>query len=187
MGTAPQVAGIIDLKDRSRLLDLGGGPGTYAVHFCKANEQLQAVIYDLPTTRPFAEKVVNQFGMSDRIDFVGGDYLTDSLPGEFDVIWLSHILHAQSPEECRSIIGKAAAALAPGGLMIIHDFILENTMDGPLFPALFALNMLAGTPAGQTYSEAQITAMLKQAGFDRIERSPFCGPTESGIIMGIKS
>jgi SAM-dependent methyltransferase len=187
MGSAPQVAESIDLDGRHRLLDLGGGPGTYAIHFCKANAQLQAVVYDLPTTRPFAKKIVQKFGMSDRIEFVGGDFLTDLLPGSYDAIWISHILHAQSPDECRALIQKAAAALEPGGLMIVHDFILENTMDGPLFPALFALNMLAGTPSGQSYSEAQIIDMLSGAGIEATQRLPFCGPTESGIITGIKS
>jgi SAM-dependent methyltransferase len=187
MGTAPQISEVIDLTGRTRLLDLGGGPGTYAIHFCKASANLQAVVYDLPETRPFAAKVVKQFGLSDRIDFMAGDFLTDPLPGSYDAIWISHILHAQSPEECHNLIQKAAAALEPDGLMIIHDFILDNTMDGPLFPALFALNMLAGTPSGQSYSEAQIIDMLSGAGIGAIERLPFCGPTESGIITGIKS
>ena len=187
MGSAPQVAEAIPLADRHRLLDLGGGPGTYAIHFCKANAQLQAVIYDLPTTRPFAEKVVGQFGMSDRIEFVGGDFLADPLPGSYDVVWISHILHAESPDQCHTLIQKAASALEPGGMMIVHDFILENSMDGPLFPALFALNMLTGTPAGQSYSEAQIIDMLSGAGIVRTQRLPFCGPTESGIITGIKA
>jgi len=187
MGTAPQVAKIVDLTGRRNLLDLGGGPGTYAIHFCKINKQLQAVVYDLPTTRPFAEKVISNFGLSDRIAFKGGDFLAEELQGSFDVVWLSHILHAEAPADCHRMIRKAAAALEPGGLMVIHDFILENTMDGPTFPALFALNMLIGTPAGQSYSEDQIMDMLAQAGIDQTTRLPFRGPTESGIITGIKS
>jgi len=53
---APGIAQQIDLSGRKRLLDLGGGPGTYAIHFCKQNPQLSGVVYDLPTTRSFAEK-----------------------------------------------------------------------------------------------------------------------------------
>lgn len=186
MGTAPQVAKAIDLRGRSKLLDLGGGPGTYAIHFCKNNENLKAVVYDLPTTRPFAEKIIERFGLSQRIDFIGGDYLSDPLPDSFDAVWLSHILHAEGPAECRRLIHKAAAVLPTGGLMVIHDFILDSTMDGPVFPALFALNMLLGTPAGQTYSEGQIEEMMVQAGIVQTKRLPFRGPTESGIITGIK-
>jgi SAM-dependent methyltransferase len=186
MGTAPRVAKAIDLQGRRKLLDLGGGPGTYAIHFCKNNEDLKAVVYDLPTTRPFAEKIIERFGLSQRIEFVGGNYLADPLPDSFDAVWLSHILHAEGPAECRRLIHKAAAVLPTGGLMVIHDFILDSTMDGPVFPALFALNMLLGTAAGQTYSEGQIEEMMAQAGIVQTKRLPFRGPTESGIMTGIK-
>jgi hypothetical protein len=57
-------------------------------------------------------------------------------------------------------------------------------MDGPLFPALFALNMLQGTEAGQSYSESQIRKMMQRAGVNRIVRMDYTGPTESGILMG---
>ena len=185
MSIGPQLAKIIDLPDRQHLLDLGGGPGTYAIHFCLANPRLKATVFDLPTTRPFAEKTIAKFDLSDRIGFQSGSYLTDDIQGVYDVAWLSHILHAEGPENCQNIIQKAVSALKPGGQLIIHEFILKNTMDGPLFPALFALNMLLGTEGGQAYSEAQLQDMLKTAGVKDIKRLPWQGPTESGILAGI--
>jgi len=183
MGIAPTVANDIDLGGKTKLLDLGGGPGTYAIHFCLANPQLSAAIFDLPTTRPFAEETVARFNLADRITFESGSYLTDDIPGRYDAAWLSHILHQESPEDCQEIINKTISVLEPGGLIMIHEFILENSMDAPLFPALFALNMLQGTEAGQSYSQAQLEAMLKKAGAQNIERLPFQGPTESGILI----
>jgi hypothetical protein len=183
MGIAPTVASDIDLSGNKKLLDLGGGPGTYAIHFCMANPELEATIFDLPTTRPFAEKTVGRFNLSDRIDFKPGSYLTDEIPGRYDTAWLSHILHGEGPEECLEIIRKTVSVLEPGGIIIIHDFILENSMDGPLFPALFALNMLLGTESGQAYSQAQLEEMLKKNGARNIKRLPFQGPTESGILV----
>lgn len=183
MGIAPTVAREIDLGGKKRLLDLGGGPGTYAIHFCKENPGLAATIVDLPTTRPFAEKTLMRFNLADRIDFQPGSYLTDAIPGRYDAAWLSHILHGEGPADCLEIIKKTVSVLEPGGLLMIHDFILENSMDGPLFPALFALNMLLGTDSGQAYSQAQIEALLEKAGARDIERLPFKGPTESGIIV----
>ena len=183
--SAPQVAKEIDLADRKHLLDLGGGPGTYAIHFCLHNPQLMATVYDLPTTKPFAERTIKKFGLEDRVTFVGGDYLEKDIPGEFDVAWLSQILHGEGPEECRRMIQKTVDVLDPGGVIMIHDFILDNTMDGPLFPALFSLNMLLGTTEGQSYSEKQITAMLAEAGVEEVLRLSFKGPNDSGIIIGI--
>ena len=184
MGLAPQIVPRIDLSSRRRLLDLGGGPGTYAIHFCLENPQLQAQVYDLPTTRPFAEKTISKFDLTDRIRFVDGNYLEDPIPGSYDVAWLSHILHAEGPSDCRSIIRKTADALEPKSLIIIHEFILNNSMDGPLFPALFSLNMLLGTESGQSYSERQLTEMLTDAGVKDIRRIPIESPNDSGLLVG---
>src|SRR5512143_3139327 len=74
MALAPRVADVIDLTSRSRCLDLGGGPGTYAIHFCLKNPALAATVFDLPTTRPFAERTIASFRLSDRIAFAEGDY-----------------------------------------------------------------------------------------------------------------
>jgi SAM-dependent methyltransferase len=185
MGLAPQIVPAIDVSKRQHLLDLGGGPGTYAIHFCLNNEHLRATVFDLPTTRPFAEKTIRQFKLEDRIDFKDGNYLEDPVEGRYDVAWLSHILHGEGPDDCRMIIQKAVNALEPGGMIIIHDFILNNSMDGPLFPALFSLNMLLGTESGQSYSEAQIQDMLTAAGVSDIRRIAIQSPNDSGILLGI--
>lgn len=75
--------------------------------------------------------------------------------------------------------------MVPGGLILIQDFILENSKDGPLFPALFSLNMLVNNPEGRCYSEEEIFAMLKDAGVRDISRHPFHGPNDAGIICGL--
>ncbi len=184
---APEIALRIDLGRCAHLLDLGGGPGTYAIHFCRQYPQLQGTVFDLPTTRPFAEKTIARHGLSDRIRFLAGNYVDDDIGDSYDVAWLSHILHAEGPAECDRIVDKVVRALQPGGMILIHEFILDDTMDGPLFPALFSLNMLQGTEQGQAYSQYGIFRMLESAGVSQIERLDYCGPTESGIIRGVKT
>ena len=147
---------------------------------------MTAVVFDLPGTRPFAEATIARFGLSDRIRFAAGDYHEDPLTEVYDVVWISHILHAENEDNCRRIIRKAVDALEMGGLLVIHDFLLNETMDGPLFPALFALNMLLGTDGGQAYSQAQIEGMLKEAGLHSIERRPLESPNDSGLVLGVK-
>jgi len=185
MNLAPQLVPLIDLSSKHHLLDLGGGPGTYAIHFCLHNPHLEATVYDLPTTRPFAEKTIAKFKLADRIRFQSGNYVEDDITGNYDAAWLSHILHGEGPAECQKLIQKAVAVLQPGGTIIVHDFILNNTMDGPLFPALFSLNMLLGTSSGRSYSEKQIMEMLSAAGVKEIQRLPAQTPTDSGIITGV--
>jgi hypothetical protein len=183
MAIAPKIAASIDLRDRRHLLDLGGGPGTHAIHFCLANPGLRATIYDRRTTEPFARKTTAEFGVADRIDFVAGDFNADPIAGSFDVAWLSQILHSNSLEECRVLIKKTVQALEPGGLVLIHDFFLNESMDGPLFPALFSMNMLLGNH-GRSYSEKEVGDMMREAGARDVHRLEFQGPNDSAILCG---
>jgi ubiquinone/menaquinone biosynthesis C-methylase UbiE len=185
MGIAPRLVSQVDLSGRTRLLDLGGGPGTYAIHFCQANPGLSAVIFDRSTTEPFARKTVAGFGMSERIDFQSGDFHLDPITGgPYDVAWLSHVLHSNNPEECQEIINRTVEVMQPGGLSLIHEFILENTKDRPEFAALFSLNMLINNPGGRSYSEEELAEMLAKSGVKNIARHPFRGPNDSSIIFG---
>ncbi len=183
MNIAPDVASQVNLAGRKRLLDLGGGPGTYAIHFCLANPDLQAVIFDRPTTKPFAMETVESFELQQRIDFAAGDFNTDPIAkGPYDVAWLSHILHSNRPETCQNIITKTIGVLEPGGLLLIHDFILDTNRDAPEYAALFALNMLINNQ-GRTYSENEIQTMLEKGGAKMVERHPFQGPNASSILV----
>ncbi len=184
MGIAPLIIPHVDLTDKKKLLDLGGGPGTYAIHFCMENSSLRASVFDLPTTRPFAEKTIEKFSLTDRINFMEGDFIEDEIKGSYDVAWLSHILHSDGFDNCKKIIKKAVSALEPGGKIIIHEFILNNNMDSPEFPTLFSLNMLLGTENGQSYSENELTEMLKSSGVKNIERIIPDVPNDSSLLVG---
>ena len=182
LGYAGRAVQSIDLGDCRSLLDLGGGPGTWSVHFARHHPGLKATVFDLPVTEPYAERIINEYDMAERINFVAGDFLKDDLPCCFDAVWLSHILHGEGPEECAVIIRKAVSSLNRDGLILIHEFILNDDMASPLFPALFSLNMLTGTPRGRSYGHAELKTMLADAGCRDIRLLPFVGPTESRII-----
>jgi len=181
---APQVASQIDLGGRRHLLDLGGGPGTYAIHFCLNNPGLRASIFDLPSSQPIAERTVRRFELADRIDFIGGDFQDDPIPGSYDVAWLSHVLHGEGEEGATTMLRKTVDALEPDGLLLVQEFILDDSRDRPVFPALFSLNMLVGTPEGKAYSEAEIRELLNSVGLREVTRIPMDLPNGAGVICG---
>lgn len=187
MELAPHFAGQIDLANRTRFLDFGGGPGTYAIHFCLQNPGMTATVFDLPTTRVFAERTIARFGLTDRIDFKEGSYRGDTvdLEREYDVAWISHNLHGEGPQEAGKVVAHAVSALKPGGLVFIHEFILNNDKAGPLFPALFSINMLLGTSKGRSYAEQELMAMLEKNGVVDVKRLDVRAAVNSGIICGM--
>jgi len=184
---APDLVKHVDLSGRRRLLDMGGGPGSYAIHFCLRYPELEATVFDLERTRPFAEKTIKRFGLEGRVHFEGGSYLEQELPGGYDVLWMSHVLHGEGYDACREMIKKAWRALQSGGMILVHEFILDDSRTQPLFPALFSLNMLVATEDGRAYTEGEIADMLESAGFSKIKRIPWSGPTESGLMTAVKS
>jgi len=185
MDNAPRVAELVDLNGRKNLLDLGGGPGTYAVHFCLTNPDLKATVYDRLTTRPFALETAERFGVEGRITFQVGDFNEDKIEGRYDVAWLSQILHSYGPQVCEKILAKTVSVMESGGQVMIHEFFLNETMDGPLFPALFSLNMLINNEQGRSYSEKEIRQMMLRVGIGDIRRlESYLGPNDSYVLCG---
>ncbi len=184
MNQAETVAAAFDLSGKKRLLDLGGGPGTYAVFFSLANPDLRATVFDRPTSEKFARGVVRRFGVADRVDFVGGDFLKDALPQGYDVAWLSQILHGDAPDDAARIVARAAKTLNKGGMVAIQEFIIDDDRSGPVHPTLFSLNMLVGTAGGQAYTWSELETMLRDAGAVSVRRLDVALPMGCGIIVG---
>ncbi len=176
-GRARAIAQAVQINGARHMLDLGGGSGAYSIAFVKAAPGLQSEIVDMPEVLPLTEDYVRKAGLSDRITTRPGDMLTATLePGKYDLVLLSAICHMFSPEENQQLFRRAYAALAPGGRIVISDFILDPDKAAPRFAALFALNMLVATRAGSSYSEPEYAEWLKSAGFVEAKRTRMPGP-----------
>lgn len=168
-----------------RVLDLGGGSGAYSIAFAKANPALKAEILDIPAVVPLTEDYVARAGASAQVTVRAGDMLTDAYGTGYDLVMLNAICHMFSPKQNESIFRKALAALAPGGRLVVQDFILNPDKTGPQFAALFSLNMLVGTENGASYNEGEYTRWLNAAGFANVERKNLPGPSD--LIIATKA
>jgi ubiquinone/menaquinone biosynthesis C-methylase UbiE len=177
----------LDLSECRSFLDLGGGPGTYCLHFCRKHLQLQGVIFDLPGSETIAGEQIRSFGLEQRVRFVAGNFLRDPLPsGPFDVAFLSQILHSCSVDECADLIKKVYPIVKPGGKVIVQEFILNESKTAPPFAAVFALNMLIHTPAGRSYSLQEIQGWFKDAGFIDWQHLVYDLPNDASLVMARK-
>jgi SAM-dependent methyltransferase len=169
--SAAEVVRLLDLHDVARVLDVGGGSGVYALAFARAGRGVSAVVFDLPNVIPLTRTYIAQEGLSAEVTTAVGDYLTAPLGAGFDMVFMSAVIHSNASDDNRLLFQKAAQALNPGGQLVVQDFLMTEERDGPLMPALFALNMLVGTPEGDTYTESEVRTWMTEAGFKGIERT----------------
>lgn len=158
----------INLTGVKRLLDLGGGPGTYSMAF--AGRKIEAVIMDFPETLNIARRLVDQAGLSSKVKFLTGDFTTDDIGKNYDMIFISQIFHAYDESTCLSMFKKSYGALNASGKVVVQEFYLDETRTQPLQGALFAINMLVNTSGGRTYTAKEMCSWMKKTGFIKIER-----------------
>ncbi len=174
---APQQLSNIDLSGIKTVLDIGGGSGAYSMEFISEKPDIEATVFDLPNVVPITRKFLEKEGFSDRVKTQPGDYTTDELPAGFDLVFLSAIIHSNSYEVNQNLIKKCFNSLNKNGKIVIQDWIMNNDRTHPLFGAIFAINMLVGTEAGDCFTEHEVKEMLNSAGFKNISRKEF----ESGL------
>ena len=170
---APQQLSNIDLTGIKSILDIGGGSGAYSMEFVSKKPEIEATVFDLPNVVPLTKKFIDKEGFSDKIKTHPGDYTTDDLPEGFDLVFLSGIIHSNSLEINQNLIKKCYYSLNNNGRIVIQDWIMNNDRTYPTAGAVFAINMLVGTEAGDCFTEPEVTKMLKAAGFKNISRKEF--------------
>jgi (2Fe-2S) ferredoxin/SAM-dependent methyltransferase len=179
---APQTVALLDLTDVRRVLDLGGGSGAYSIAFARARADLHATVFDLPTVTPLTRRYAAEAGLADRVHTVDGDLRTDDYGADYDLVYVSAIAHMLSPAENRALLRKARAALRPGGRVVVSDFVLDEDRTSPRHAALFAINMLVGTQAGDSYRGSEYRAWFEAAGLRDVHIQPVPGPT--ALVIG---
>jgi cyclopropane fatty-acyl-phospholipid synthase-like methyltransferase len=172
---APKVVSELDLSKVTRVLDIGGGSGAYAMAFVKAGPNINAAVFDLPNVIPITQQYIKQEGLTGKIKTIVGDYTVDPMGKSYDLIFLSSIIHINSYEVNVKLLKKCSEALNPGGQVVIQDFIMDEDRTTPPSGALFALNMLVSTEAGDTYTESEVRDWMTAAGLAGIKRidTPF--------------
>ncbi len=168
---APAVAAAVDLSAAARVLDVGGGSGVYSIGLADSFSRLRATVLEAPPVDAIARRTIHAAGLDSRIDVVAADMFAAAWPAGHDVHLFSNVLHDWDEPDCRRLLARAAAALPPGGRILIHDMLLDDGKDGPLWAAEYSV-LLSTVTQGRLYSAAEIGGWLGELGFEIVARSP---------------
>jgi 2-hydroxy-4-(methylsulfanyl)butanoate S-methyltransferase len=165
IGPARLMARRVDLKDRQNLLDVGGGSGAYTIAFCAANPRLKSTIVDFPETVGTAKRYAREAGLADRIAHLAGNAIGADWPGGHDVVLMSYVWSAVGKADIATLAKRAFDALPPGGLALIHDFVVDDAREGPPFAAWYLLGSMFDNPTAVCLTPAYVERVLRDAGF----------------------
>jgi precorrin-6B methylase 2 len=184
MGPAVMLARRLDLGQRRSLIDVAGGSGAFSIALCQANSQLSATVIDFPNVIDVASRFIAEAGLSSRISCIGGDALEVEWP-QADAVLMSYLLSAVGPNEGAQLVDRAVEGLPPGGVLVVHDFMLDEDRGGPTLAALWFLQYLAYRSECVSFTPSQIETLLSERGFVDIAHAPLI-PEVTSVVTAHK-
>jgi 2-hydroxy-4-(methylsulfanyl)butanoate S-methyltransferase len=167
-GPAILLSRVVDLSGCSRLLDVAGGTGAFSIVLCRLYPQLTSTILDFPTVTEVARHYVEEAGLADRVEFLSGNALEREWPAGQDAVLMSYLLSAVGASEIELLMERARQALKPGGLLILHDFMLDADRAGPRDAALFQLGSVTLRPDAISFSAEELEEIAGRHGFTSV-------------------
>lgn len=182
MGAARLFSRSVDLTGRKLMLDLGGGSGAYSIVATRTYPGLKAIVLDLPPVAVVAREYIAANGAADRVSAMAGDFTTSDFPQGVDVVVMASNLPQYEPALIRLVVGKAFAALVPGGEMHLIGETLHDDRRGPLSAALWGLNEAVQGSTGVAHTEGEVRSYLQDAGFTDVAVHPFVPGVLSRVV-----
>jgi len=167
-----------------RVLDLAAGSGVWGIALAQSSDKVTVTAVDWIDVLPATKKTVARFGLSDRFTYVAGDLDSADFGQDHNVATLGHILHSEGEARSRILLNKVFEALAPGGTIVIAEFLVNEDRTGPVGSLFFAANMLVNTDEGDTFSFEEIREWLMEAGFTNPRLLE--APSPSPLILATK-
>lgn len=157
--------------DYKTFVDVGCAQGGLSTQVALAHPHLSGGGFDLPPVRALFEEYVAGFGLSSRLKFHPGSFLTDSLP-HADVLVMGRVLHDWDLDTRRMLLRKAYEALPQGGSLIVYEALIDDDRRVNAFGLLMSLNMVIETEGGADYTGADCQGWMRETGFrsTRVER-----------------
>jgi SAM-dependent methyltransferase len=175
-GACRALPGAANLPPGSRVLDVGGGTGSWSIALASADPALSATVLELPAVARVARERIGGSDVAGRVDVHEADLLADDLPRGYDAFLLANVVHYFTPDVNRTVLRRIRAAAEPGARILIADFWTDPTHTEPLPAALMAGEFAVHLDDGDVYSVEEGSAWLAESGWRVTRHTPLSGP-----------
>lgn len=182
---AADTLGLVDLRGRRHLLDIGGGTGAFLEAAGRHAPELALSLFDLPAVIPAAHARFEQAGMAARVTLHSGSFRDDPLPRVADTISLVRVLYDHADETVVALLRAVHAALPAGGRLIVSEPMRGHRRPDRAGDVYFALYCLA-MRTGKARSPDEIAALLTQAGFSGISAPRSRRPFVTTVLTAVR-
>jgi SAM-dependent methyltransferase len=175
-GSAHALAETYDFASHRRMLDVGGGTGSFLAAALQRHAQLTGTLVEIEPVLSVARERVASGPMAQRIEVIGADAVTDPLPAGHDVVLLANVAHLLSPAHNETVLRRLREVSEPGTRLLMVDFWTDATHTDPPFAALMAGEFALFSDDGDVHSEDDVHAWLRATGWAPEPRRPLAGP-----------
>ena len=160
-----------------RVLDVAAGSGVWGIALAQRWPRARVTAVDYAQVLDVAQSVAARFGVGDRIEMRAGDMFEVDFGDGYQAALLGQVLHSVGEVRSRTLLAKVFRALAPGGVIAIAEFLVDEARAARTNALIFAVNMLVNSKVGDTFSFPEIAAWLTQAGFENVRTLEAPGPS----------
>jgi demethylspheroidene O-methyltransferase len=182
---ADEILDAFDIRHQRRVLDVGGGDGTFLRAVARRSPTTRLMLFDLPGVAEQARHRFAEAGLGERAEVFAGDFSRDPLPAGADLISLVRVLHDHDDPRVETLLRAAYAALEPGGRLVVAEPLAGTRGAERMGDAYFGVYLWA-MGSGRPRSAAELAGMLEQAGFSRVSRRPTRVPLQTSVLVAEK-
>jgi hypothetical protein len=175
-GSAHALAQAPELEGRRRLLDVGGGTGSFLVAALHQHPGLHGTLVEIEPVLSVARAGIAAGPLAHRIEVVGADAVSDPLPGGHDVVLIANVAHLLSPEDNRKVLRRLHDVSEPGTQLLQVDFWTDASYTDPPFAALMAGEFALFSDDGDVHAEQEVHEWLRDTGWTPGPRRALAGP-----------
>ncbi len=176
LAMAQPTLALLDLAGRKKLLDVGGGPATFAALIAKANPEIHCTVLELAPIAAIATQLIAQQCLAERVTLLAGDYHSTVFPPGNDVVLLFGMMHQEPVETITNLLKRSYDSLVPGGVVYVQDMMTDAGHVNPPFSAMFAVNMALTKEHGWVFSDVELKGWMEEAGFENFTVKPLPPP-----------